>query len=96
MKRLLRKGTYIMSRRDNKTLKKHLRDLRRTGKMTPWLERRLTWDKDTREMLLAEMFNRNRLEDVIKLHFQQHMKARIQEQFEKQDLFYKYYTGATT
>jgi hypothetical protein len=82
-----------LSRQNNKTLLKHLAWLRATGKMSKWLEKRLEWDTATRDRILAEMFNRNRLEDVIKLHFQQHMKARIQEQFEKQDLFYKYYTG---
>ena len=77
-------------------LQRHLDHLHDTGQMSEWLEHRLTWDEETREMLLAEMFNRNRLEDVIKLHFQQHMKATIQVQFEKQSLFYTYYIGDTT
>lgn len=55
MSRLLRKGTY-MSRATNKTLQRNLKQLRETGQMSPWLEKRLSWDTVTRDQILAEMF----------------------------------------
>lgn len=81
-----------MSRQNNKTLQKHLSWLRATGKMSSWLEKRLEWDEVTRNEILAEIFNRNQLQDIVNLQMQ-YTRHAIEQQFKKQSAFYKLYAG---
>ena len=61
-----------MSRQNNKTLLKHIAWFRATGTMSKWLEARLEWDTETRNMLLESLFPKDEYYDLYQ-QFNQHI-----------------------
>jgi hypothetical protein len=53
-----------LSRQNNKTLLKHIIWFHATGKMSKWLEQRLEWDTETRNMLLESLFPHDQYHDL--------------------------------